>query len=693
MRITVIIAALVGVAAFPLATVDSHAAAAAQERLTAPAPRANPLEEVVVTASRTRQPVSEVASNISLIRAETLNLVGHTHISEAMQRVAGAWISRGNGQEHLTALRSPVLTGAGACGAFLMAQDGIPLRASGFCNVNELFDANTEQAGRIEVIKGPASVMYGSNAMHGMINVLTPAVSPERTLVVEAGPHEYRRAKGSFATRTLRLDVNGATDGGWKDHSGFDQQKLTAKHEGTFGEWQATTVLAGANLNQETAGFVVGEAAYRDPALRQTNPNPEAFRDVWSIRLHSSLRRSTGDGEEIVVTPYARATGMDFLQHFLPGQALEQNGHRSVGLQSAWHGERWTAGVDAELTSGFLKETQPNETQGPAFLVETIYAGKHYDYEVDAATLAAFVRVTQPLTDEIELSAGLRAERVRYDYDNLMLTGRTRDDGTPCGFGGCRFNRPADRTDTFDNLSPRFGLTWRLGDDSQLFAYASRGFRAPQTSELYRLQNTQSVSNIDSESLTSLEAGLRGARDAVSYEMSAYVMEKDNFIFRDTSRTNVDNGETSHRGLEVSLAARLNDSVSAALDWSYAIHRYENNPTLASAPIAGNDIDTAPRHLGSASLRWQPHARLYGEIEWVHLGEYFQDPENEEVYPGHDLVNLRARVSLTGFLNAYIRITNLTDEAYAERADFAFGADRYFVGEPRSLYVGLEASF
>ncbi|MEJ6682521.1 MAG: TonB-dependent receptor plug domain-containing protein, partial [SAR86 cluster bacterium] len=105
--------------------------------------QANILEEVVVTANRADQTIAEVSSNISVITADDLRRINPTHINEAMQRVAGAWISRGNGQEHLTALRSPVLTGAGACGAFLMAQDGIPLRASGFCNVNQLFDAHS----------------------------------------------------------------------------------------------------------------------------------------------------------------------------------------------------------------------------------------------------------------------------------------------------------------------------------------------------------------------------------------------------------------------------------------------------------------------------------------------------------------------------------------------------------------------
>lgn len=653
---------------------------------------ASPLEEVVVTAARTDQPVVEVSSNIAIIGGETLELIGHTHINEAMQRVPGAWISRGNGQEHLTALRSPVLTGAGGCGAFLMAQDGIPLRASGFCNVNELFDANTEQARRIEVVKGPASVMYGSNAMHGMINVLTPAVARVSSLWVEGGPHDYGRVKMSWGNETLRIDANGTTDGGWKEDAGFDQQKLTIKHRGSLGQWRATTTLSGANLNQETSGFVEGVRAYENDALRRTNPNPEAFRDVWSARLYSELSRAMSDGRELVVTPYWRATGMDFLQHFLPGQALEQNRHHSVGVQTALYGERWTVGIDAELTSGELLETQDDPTPGSPFLTATIPAGKHYDYEVDAETIAAFAQYRLPLTDRTELTAGIRAERVRYDYDNRMIDGRTRDDGTPCGFGGCRFSRPADRVDTFNNLSPRLGLSFRIDESSQLYAYLSRGFRAPQATELYRLQNTQDVSAIDSESLASLEAGYRGGDSTFDYDISAYVMRKDNFIFRDTTRTNVDNGETSHRGVEISLGRLLTDDLRASLNWSYAIHRYENNPALASANIEGNDIDTAPRHFGSASLRWTPFERLISEIEWAHLGDYYTDPENQQRYEGHDLINLRASWQVSPAVSVFARIMNAADEDYAERADFAFGNERYFVGEPRSLYLGIKAS-
>ena len=107
------------------------------------------LETVIVSASRVPEDGAALPLAWSAVDAQALALTGHVHINEVMQRVPGAWIARGNGQESLTALRSPVLTGAGSCAAFFVGGDGISLRAPGFCNVNQLFDANTEQAGKI----------------------------------------------------------------------------------------------------------------------------------------------------------------------------------------------------------------------------------------------------------------------------------------------------------------------------------------------------------------------------------------------------------------------------------------------------------------------------------------------------------------------------------------------------------------
>jgi iron complex outermembrane receptor protein len=651
------------------------------------------LDEIIVTAAKNEQHLRETTQSISVISNEDLTRISHTHIAEALQRVPGVWISRGNGQEHLTAIRSPVLTGAGSCGAFIMAQNGISLRAPGFCNVNELFEASSELANKIEVVRGPGSSIYGSNALHGVINILTPAPAEGlRKLSFEAGPNDYLRTKTSWSTDQLRLDFSGTTDGGYKDASGFDQQKLLVTHSYANTNREITTTFSYTNLNQETAGFIRGDETYKDSGSKRDNPNPEAYRDARSFRLMSVINQQLSKGA-VTLTPYLRSVDMTFLQHFLPGQAIEKNGHDSLGLHLLWHQDSWwQLGFELEYTDGFLDEAQPNPTQGSAFLAATIPAGKHYDYDVTAALAGVFLRAEHSF-DQLTISGSLRYQHTKYDYNNNMASGRNREDGTPCGFGGCRFNRPDDSTDTFNNWSPNLGFTWNINPDQQFYGSLSRGFRAPQATELYRLQARQNIADIDPVELDAIELGLRGSTDRLDYAISIFSMDKDNFIFRDTSRSNVDNGKTKHQGAEVDVTYRFNDNWSTNAAFTLAEHEYRNNPTLSATPLKGNTVDTAPETLGSLTLLWQATPQHTLELEWVHLGEYFEDPQNLNEYEGHDLLHLRGDWHYTDNFALSYRIMNLTDEDYAERADFAFGSDRYFVGTPRSIYLGFRFSF
>src|SRR5690606_16207292 len=109
-------------------------------------------------------------------------------------------------------------------------ENSVPLSASGFCNVNELFGAHTELAERIEVQRGPGSAVFGGNALHGMINVITPPAplyAPMLKGQLEAGPHDYERLSLQSGHHGFLIQLTGTHDGGYKDNSGFDQQKLT----------------------------------------------------------------------------------------------------------------------------------------------------------------------------------------------------------------------------------------------------------------------------------------------------------------------------------------------------------------------------------------------------------------------------------------------------------------------------------
>ncbi|MBT6893744.1 MAG: TonB-dependent receptor [Gammaproteobacteria bacterium] len=526
--------------------------------------------------------------------------------------------------------------------------------------------------------------------MHGVVNILTPdPIADYRQVETEAGPNDYYRARLALSSDTLRLDMSGTTDGGYKDESGFDQQKMLLKHRAVTGEREITTTFSYTNLNQETAGFIMGHDSYKDSGKKRDNPNPEAYRDARSFRLVSEIDQQLSKGS-LVLKPYLRHVEMKFLQHYLPGQAIEENGHDSVGVSMLWNPDSWwQAGVDLEYTNAFLKETQPDPTQGGAFLMATIPQGKHYDYDVDALLAGLFFSASKPLNDVLRLTGSIRYQYTEYDYDNRMIDGRTRDDGTSCGFGGCRFSRPADRKDSFNNWSPRVGLIYSWSDAHQVFVSLSQGFRAPQATELYRLQNTQNVADIDPVEMDSLELGFRGSTEKVSYNLALFSMSKDNFIFRDTSRQNVDNGETEHQGIELDMKMELHEAVTASIAFTWAEHEYDNNPALSNAPLKGNTIDTAPETLGSISIKWQATPQQTHELEWVHIGKYYEDPKNLNEYEGHDLLHLRGSLRMNDSTQFFYKVMNITDEDYAERADFSFGSDRYFVGTPRSVYLGL----
>ena len=117
-------------------------------------------------------------------------------------------------------------------------------------------------------------------------------------------------------------------------------------------------------FDADQGGFITGYEAYKDPVLRTGNLNPEAYRDADSERLY--LRFTPAAGQALAgtdVVAYLHRSGMDFLQHFLPGQPREENGQWSTGLMATHHaalagGARLTAGLDLELARGYVRETQ-----------------------------------------------------------------------------------------------------------------------------------------------------------------------------------------------------------------------------------------------------------------------------------------------------------------------------------------------
>ncbi len=664
---------------------------------------AEKLEEITVFAHRSPTSIVDAPVNLFAITQEQIQATNAEHIHALISQVPGVNYQQGSGQESLPGIRSAVLTGAGACGNVLVLEDGIAVRGPAFCNVNELFDTHFEHANQIEVIRGPGSAIYGSNSLNGSINVSLQPYG-RNVLQLDIGEDNFVRAKAalSYGNRQAndnhygRLYATVTDTDGFRDDSGYRQQKYSWRHHSTLNQWQAKLGATYTHLDQETAGFLVGDDAYLDAERITENANPEAFRKSDSFRAWAKLSRALSDSSSLTLTPYVRHTDMDFLLHFLPGQPLETNQQDGVGLQAiVLHkpsgSVSWSWGLDADVSNGELSQTQALPTSGSAFLQATIPTGTHYNYAVDSQQFALFSELDWRINEQFETSIGLRGEYLKYDYDNRALDGRTRDDGTACAFGGCRYSRPADRSDSFSNLSPKLELKYTLNESLKLYASASRSFRAPQATELYRLQRQQSVADLDSVRATSYEMGVKYELANLVMRANVYALSQRNVIIRDSNFFNIDGNRTKSKGVELSFQHRL----SPKLTWQSAItvasHQYDSEQISGGVNIRGNDIDTAPKSMANVKLNWSPYDNINAGLNFEHVGEYYLDPENENQYPGHNLWHLSLAYTVNDSLKTTLRVDNVSNKRYAERADFTgFSGERYFPGRPRALMLSLE---
>lgn len=664
-------------------------------------------EEVTVTATREAQKISETPATVNVVRKEAIDQTRPAHPAEIMRRIPGVLVNVTNGEGHQTSIRQPLTTAP----VYLYLEDGIPTRSTGFFNHNALYEINLPQAGGIEVIKGPASALYGSDAIGGIVNVLSRPTpdAPELEANVEFGGHGWQRLliTGGSGGETwgLRPSVNLTHSDGWRDATGYDRRSLSLRWDyAPAADTTVKTLLSASSIDQQGAGSTrLREVDYRNhPTL---NYQPISYRKVGAVRLSSAIEKAYGPAL-LSLTPYLRYNEMEQLPNYLgPPRQINMSRNYSYGLLAKYRRDfeplrtRLIVGVDLDRSPGGYWE-QAISTAGCTRVLPsgaTRYEcyqrdysagvnGKHYDYDVTYTGVSPYLHAEFSPLERLRITAGLRYDRIRYDYDNQLSTLQT---------GSKR--RPESTEVDFSHVSPKLGATWQLGEQASLFASYAEGFRAPSEGQLFQQGSNASTVDLKPIQARNVEIGLRGRAGWLDYSLAVFHLKKTDDVLNykdpDTSITTAtNNGETSHKGVELGLTARLADKLELSGAFSYIRHRYDDW-VANGIDFSGNEIESAPRFLGNVTLDYRP-ALLNGggvALEWVGMGSYRIDQANTsgQKYDGHDLFNLRANCFLSREWELYGRVMNLADRRYAEAASYTSSGREYAPGLPRTAYVGL----
>ncbi len=158
----------------------------------------NIMDTIVVTATREEQIKGDIAESVEVMKGNEIEAISPSHPAEVLNRTAGVHINNLSGEGHMTSIRQPITTS----GVYLFLEDGIPTRPTGFFNHNGLYEINIPQAERLEVIKGPGSSLYGSDAIGGVINSITKPSASKQEIEVnpEYGSYGWKRLLVSEST-------------------------------------------------------------------------------------------------------------------------------------------------------------------------------------------------------------------------------------------------------------------------------------------------------------------------------------------------------------------------------------------------------------------------------------------------------------------------------------------------------------
>ena len=656
------------------------------------------LPTITVTAPRLARDLYDTPAAVTALTREDIQRGQQgVRLDESLVTVPGVFLQNRNNfaQGQRIAIR-----GFGARAPFGIR--GIHVRVDGFPftlpdGQAQVDAVDLDSAERIEVIRGPSSVLYG-NAAGGVVDIQTGdgselVRSPQLSL--QGGSHDFYklgvRQGGENGRWTHSVSVSALDFDGYREQSAVQKRLLNGHLGYRFDDDRTLSALINVldNPRAEDPSALTAEEVAEDPSqARDLAIDLDSRQEVEQqfLGLHYQ-DLALGDGEFNARTFVSRR---DFFQQLpFPGSSRIDYERNYYGGSLDYTLPLTLAARPLRTVVGLDLARQEDDRGRRSVDGSGEVTGITGDEQQNATASGAFLQAELGLTERLGLSAGVRHDSVRMTIDDRLVAADDPDES------GSR---------TFREWTGSLGLSVRIHPDHQLYATLGNAFETPTFTEFAPSDGSGGF-NPDIEPQTSLnrELGLRGRLGGeLSYDLAAFsVLVDDELIQFQASdgRDYFENaGETRREGIELglewnpSLDWRLTSALTLA---DYAFERFRDE----NGRYDGNDLPGLPSRLWMNRLTWYGSGERFTTLEAHYTGSFYADNANEVRIPGHWLVNLRAGDAwrLGGGntrLGLHVGVRNLLDEDYLENVRInAFGG-RYFEPAPGTTwYAGVELGF
>jgi len=687
----------------------------------------NMLDEIVVSASRTFQRRGDAPLSITKISALTIKDTKPRDIFELLNKVPGVVMTNLNNEQHSMSIRQPM----GSTSAYhLYLEDGIPIRTMGVFNHNSLIEINIPAINSIEVIKGPASSIYGPEAIGGSINfiMLKPTALTTARAGVQIDNYGYRRynaaVTGSISKKFgYAININKTMQrDGWLANTDFDKLAFTGRLDYKISpKTLVWTSLTNIDYDTQASGSVDSLGFY---GRKYPSATGFTYRKVNTQRLRTTIEHNWNEKNQSTVTLYYRGNEV---------------------LQSANHTIQWIQGRDSAVTESNSSSFKSygvvaQHNAAFAFLNSKILVGASADftphrffsnplilnafaradglsverytvrgnnpnvynvnYDSRINNIGAWLQTEFSPVEKLKAVIGLRYDKFSYDYERLPT--RTQ----PITASGKR---------SYDKVVPRIGATYSIAKNTSVFANYSKGFVQANLSTVFNPANPQGL-DLPPATFTNYEAGLWTSllKNKLYAEITFYQLVGRNEVINirqaDNSTLPTAVGQTLHRGVEYGITYNPVTELSFRLSATNALHRFEQfevskRPSDLIKNVDGKTMPSSPNFMGNAEVTYKPKWLKGFRIaaEWQRMSEWYQNQVNTVKYSdkgflgakGISLLNMRTGYTVKG-VELFVNVYNVTDELYANtatRGNNPNDRSNFNPGAPRIFNFGFQYSF
>ena len=636
-------------------------------------------ESVVVTASQVELPLSRASDSVTVISSSELRARQFDSVAEALRFVPGLSVVRNGGRGGITSL----FPRGGDSDYTLVLVDGI--KANAFGGGYDFSTLAVHDVDRIEIVRGPESALFGSDAIGAVVQIVTRDGGPPSV----GGVFET----GGQDTRRLAVTSSGSF-GRWR-FGASAQQFSSAGYTGiapATGELVTNDDSRFRNASASVGWHVPGGPDLRVDALLAADdrgfPGPYGSNPIGAYpgvdRVSRGATTTTQLGARIALPLSQSAHSVR--QLFQLGYMNADSDFTSLYGLSQSGTRRLSARAQTDITiSNPVGVSVGVELQRERATSTFITGTAASPVPIDRLIVGAFGEARYQLADRFSGSAGVRAEYIRRDQLAASLNPYVP--------------RPPFGTDTVVSVNPRLSVAYVLRGAGQgarlssgpawlsttrLRAAAGTGIRPPDAIEIAFTDNP----GLRPERSRSAEVGIEQnfAGGAGRVELTAFFNRYDDLIvavgpaFGDASRYRTDNiSNASAGGLEATGAYRTRWGLDARVTYTFLqsqILAVDGEPGLAPAPFkVGDPLLRRPAHQGSVDLVFT-RSRVTAFAQVGARGRVLDVEPTLGTYgglfvnAGYAVANAGVSVRLTRSFEVLARISNLFDQRYEEALGF-----------------------